>query len=118
MTIIVPLVALSVLAMIFLGSVQLSAKYTVEYRIADDSLQYFLFGLRLWTCPFTDILDIQIVSFLGTFIGFGLNLMSRPFGPYVLLRRRRGRFKSVLLTPPNAKIFVRRVQEKITPVAR
>ncbi|MEI9997340.1 MAG: hypothetical protein WDM91_22285 [Rhizomicrobium sp.] len=118
MDIIVPAVALLVLVVIVFGGTQLAAKYVIEYRIADDSLQYFLFGLRFWTCPFDDILDIKRVSFFGTFIVIGLNLMSRPFGPYVLLRRRRGCFKLVLLTPPNAESFVKLVRARITTAAK
>jgi hypothetical protein len=113
MDILSPLLVLPLLAVIFFGGVQLLSKYAVKYRIADDSLQYFLYGLRVWKCPIEDIVEIKIVSLFGIFIGWGLNLISRPFGPYVLLRRRHGRFKKVLLTPPNAEDFVERVRAKI-----
>jgi hypothetical protein len=118
MDIVGPLVALPILIVIVFGGAQLAGKYVVKYRITDDSLQYFWFGLNFWTCPFEDIVDIKIVSFFGVLFAFALNLMCRPFGPYVLLRRRRGRFKRVLLTPPNAQDFVERVRAKIPPPSR
>jgi hypothetical protein len=43
-----------------------------------------------------------------------LHLMNRPFAQYVLVRRRRGVFRWVLITPDQPEEFVRTIREKIS----
>ena len=47
------------------------------------------------------------------FVGFGLNMINRPFARYVLLRKRRGILRAVVITPDQPEIFVEKVRGKI-----
>lgn len=102
-----------VVAGIIFGGIQMLSKYAVLHEIKNDTVQYSLYGMRIWTCPLCDISEIKIVSVFDIFVIPTLNLICRPFGPYVILRRRGGRFKTVLLTPPDAKGFVEQVRTLI-----
>jgi hypothetical protein len=102
-----------IMAAILFGIPQFTAKYFTEYRIDDSSLQFLMFGACFWKCPLKDILDVKPTSFWKVLFGGGLNLMCRPFGPYILLHRRNGFFSYALLTPADASAFVNLLDAKI-----
>jgi hypothetical protein len=107
------LAALALLVIVF-GVGQIAGPYCGKYRITDDAIEFVMFGnLRVWRCSFEDISDIQPVSFARSFVLPALHLMNRPFAQYVLLRRRRGVFRFVLITPDRPQELVRMVREKI-----
>jgi hypothetical protein len=82
--------------------------------MTDHSIEFVLFGsFCVWRCPFNDIIDIRLISFVRLLTIVGLNLMNRPFAKYVLVRRRRGIFKAVAITPDQPQEFVRIVREKL-----
>jgi hypothetical protein len=102
-----------VLVVIVLGASQILGPRCGKYRVIDDSIELVMFGkLRVWRCSFEDISEIQLISFARSFIIPALHLMNRPFGQYVLLRRRRGVFRAVLITPDQPEEFVEIVRRK------
>jgi hypothetical protein len=96
--------ALTALLAIFLvvGS-QLAGPY-FGYRIA---------GFRVWKSSLDDISDIQTISFAGLWATPSLRLMNRPFARYVLVRKRSGICRAVVITPDNAEEFVKVVEQRI-----
>jgi hypothetical protein len=102
------------LFVIVLGTGQIVGPRSGKYRITGDSIEFVMFGsFRVWRCPFEDITDIRFTSFLGSFFSPALHLMNRPFAQIILIRRRRGIFRLVLMTPDHPREFVRIIQEKI-----
>jgi hypothetical protein len=107
------ILAVLVLLVIVLGGQQLVGPRIGKYRITDTSIQFILFGnWPVWNSSFDDILDIQSISFGRMLIAPSLHLMNRPFAQYVLVRKRRGIFRTVVITPDDAGKFVKLVQQK------
>jgi hypothetical protein len=107
------ILAIPVLLAIVLGGQQLVGPRIGKYRITDTSIQFILFGnLPVWTSSFDDILEIRSISFSRMLIAPSLHLMNRPFAQYVLVRKRRGIFRTVVITPDDAGKFVKLVQQK------
>jgi hypothetical protein len=108
------LVALAALLVILLGGGQLAGPHIGKYGITDNSIEYTMFGhFRVWKSSFDDISDVQIISFARLWITPSLRLMNRPFAQYVLVRKRRGVFRAVVITPNSPEEFVRLVQQRI-----
>lgn len=102
------------LAIVVLGVSQLAGPRCGKYRLTDDAIEFVMFGnLRVWRSSFKDISDIRSVSFARSFVLPALHLMNRPFAQYVLVRRRRGVFRWVLITPDQPQEVIRIVREKI-----
>jgi hypothetical protein len=102
------------LVVVVLGASQIAGPYCGKYRITDDAIEFVMFGnLRVWHSSFDDISDIRLVSFARSFVLPALHLMNRPFAQYVLVRRRRGLFRWVLITPDRPQEIVRTIREKI-----
>src|SRR5271166_6625394 len=95
------------LTVIVLGGSQLVGPRCGKYRITNDSIEFVLFGkLRVWRSFFEDIREIRLVSFSEMQTGLAIGLMNRPFAQYVLVRRRRGIFRAVVITPDQPQEFV------------
>jgi hypothetical protein len=115
MTIIAIVIAGLVLATIVLGTSQFFGPRCGKYRLR-DAIEFVMFGnLRVWRSSFTDISDIRPLSFAALFVYPALHLMNRPFGQCVLICRRRGVFRSVIITPDQPQEVVRFIREKIGP---
>jgi hypothetical protein len=103
---------------VVLGGSQFLGPHGAKYTITENSIELNIFGkFRVWRTSFQDISDIQIISFSNvlTTSRFGLSLMNRPFARrYVLVRRRRGIFRNVLITPDRPEELVKMVREKMT----
>lgn len=107
------LAGLALLAIVF-GASQIAGPYCGKYRVTDDSIEFVMFGnLRVWRSSFEDISDIRLISFTRSFVMPALHLMNRPFAQYVLVRRRRGVFRFVLITPDQPHELVRLVRQKM-----
>ncbi len=116
MTMIAIVIAGLVLVTIVLGASQFLGPRCGKYRLSDDAIEFVMFGkLRVWRSYFADISDIRPVSFGTLFVYPALHLMNRPFGQYVLIFRRRGVFRWVLITPDQPEEVVRFIREKIGP---
>jgi hypothetical protein len=104
---------LALLVVVFGGS-QIAGPYCGKYRITNDAIEFVMFGtLRVWHSSFEDISDIRLVSFVRLFVLPALHLMNKPFAQYVLVRRRRGVFRWVVITPDQPQEFVRIIRDKI-----
>jgi hypothetical protein len=112
------ILAVLVFLVIVLGGQQLVGPRIGKYRITDTSIQFILFGnLPVWKSSFDDILDIQSISFGRMLIAPSLHLMNRPFAQYVLVRKRRGLFRTAVITPDDAEKFVNLVRQKTGLIA-
>jgi hypothetical protein len=105
------------LVAIVLSASQILGPRCGKYRISDDSIEFMMFGkLRVWRCSFEEISEIRPISFARSFIIPALHLMNRPFAQYVLVRKRRGVFRAVLITPDQPEEFVQIVRQKTETV--
>jgi hypothetical protein len=111
------LVAMAALLVVFLGGGQLVGPHLAKYRITDDFIEYTIGGLRVWKSPLDEISDIQIIPFAKLWSTPSLRLMNRPFARYVLVTKRRGIFRAVILTPDDPQEFVKLVRQKIRPTS-
>jgi len=103
-----------VLVTFVLGVSQIVGPHCGKYRITNDSIEFVMFGrLRVWRSSFKDITAIRLISFARLFTILALNLMNRPFARYVLVRRRRGIFRAVVITPDQPEDFVKTVKQKM-----
>ena len=102
-----PILATAVLIIVVWGGSQMFGPLCAKYHLTDSAVEFVLFGtFRVWRAPFGDIADIERISFGRMFITPALGLITRPFGAYVLLRRHRGFFRAVLMTPPMIPIVL------------
>jgi hypothetical protein len=102
MTVIAIVIAGLVLATIVFGTSQFLGPRCGKYRLSDDAIEFVMFGaLRVWRSSFTDISDIRPISFCTLFVYPALHLTNQPFGQYVLICRRRGIFRRVVITQIN-----------------
>jgi hypothetical protein len=102
------------LVVIVFGGSQLMGPYFGKYAITNDSIEFVMFGkFHVWSATFEDITEIQPISFAQSMFVPALHLMNRPFAQYVLIRRRSGLFKKVLITPDEPEEFVRAVHQRI-----
>jgi hypothetical protein len=114
MTMVGYILAALALVTIVLGFGQIVGPYCGKYRITDDAIEFVICGnFRVWRSSFEDISDIRLVSFARSFMLPALHLMNRPFAQYVLVRRRRGMFRWVLITPDQPQELVRSIREKM-----
>ena len=114
MTMIENILAGLTLLLVVSGASQIAGPHCGGYRITDDAIEFVTFGtLRVWHASFEDISDIRLVSFARSFLLPALHLMNRPFAQYGLVRKRRGLFRWVLITPNQPQEFVRTIREKI-----
>jgi len=119
MTMIGNILAGLALLLIVFGASQIAGPHCGKYRITDDAIEFVTFGnLRIWRASFEDISDIRPVSFAQSFLLPALHLMNRPFAQYVLVRRRRGVFRWVLITPDQPQELVRTIRDRIGIQAR
>ena len=79
----------------------------IDYRLSPTEVQITLFGLAVRKISYTDIEDV----FMGS-VGAGEN-WARKFSGYVTIRRKRGTFRSVVITPDRPEDFVARLKERI-----
>jgi hypothetical protein len=102
------------LAVITLSAGQILGPRCWNYRLTSDSIEFVMFGrICVWRSPFRDISDIRPVSLMRLFTVFALSLANRPFfSRCVLVRSRRGVFRTVVMTPDQPQEFVRTIREK------
>jgi hypothetical protein len=79
------------------------------YRICPDRIQIVVLGLPLANIMLRDVTDIRKVSLLDTFNPGTLSLHNRLCGQWLLIRKNRGLFTRVLITPDNPDEFIETV---------
>ena len=99
---------------------QLFERYVINYRIAKDSIQFVLFGkIPLIQIQLANIAEIRKVSFKEATFQRGiegilvLRCGNRLWGQIILIRRKKGIFKTILITPDNADEFISKIRERM-----
>lgn len=90
-------------------------KLAVYYDLSDDRFRVFLFRLvPVFSVKISEISNVRKISFSETFgLGFfTLRLGSKMFGEMVLIEKRKGFFRSALITPDNAESFVAEIKNQ------
>ncbi len=109
---------LFLLAVVVTGSAfQLFARYLYNYKLTDDSIQLIALGaVPVMRIRFADISDVREVSFGQTLKSgpFTLRLGNRIIGGFVLVRKRKGLIRSVVLTPDDVPDFLRQIERRVT----
>jgi len=115
MTIAENIVAVMVLALIVLGGSQVLGPYCGRYTFDGSCIKFILFGsFRAWEVRVGDIEDIQEISVVSLFITPSLHLMNKPFGKYVLVRKKNGIIRNIVITPDDVSAFIGSVRQHIT----
>ena len=97
-----------------LGLAQLLGPRCGRYSVTNDAVELIVFGrFRVWKAFFDEISDIEVVSLARAMFSSTLHLVTKPFGPYVILRKNRGLFQSILITPEDAEVFVGIIKAKV-----
>ena len=115
--------AIPLMPVLMLFLVQTTGRYFYNYRIGRSGIDFLILGaFSSMRIGFRNIAEIKVASFedllfpwkLGTF--FAVSAGNRVFGEIVLIRKRKGFSRVVLITPDNAEDFVRIVRERITQI--
>jgi hypothetical protein len=105
------------LTVISAGLAQYGLRLLYNYRISDDCVQVVLFNLvPLRRVPFSNIAEIKKVT-RGevSWNPFSVELWgNRLFGQVVLIRKKRGLVRAMLITPDNADSFVQDTEAHLT----
>lgn len=116
----------SAITLIFL--MQYLGPFILYYKIGEKSFKiYFLSIVKIGEIKFTDIHEARIINIKTIFlIIFSLNdlmisyvnrpfgsCLFKPFGEYVLLQKKKGFFKRILISPEQPEQFLKLVQQKM-----
>jgi len=105
------------LAAFFLAA-QYGQPYIWGYRLSAEGVEFVVFGaIRVWLVRFADITIIREFPVWGLFFGpnarVALYLRNRIFGRNVLLRRKKGLIRQIVITPGEPAQFVRYVATRM-----
>lgn len=83
-------------------------RFVYDYRVKNHSIEFMLFrALPVYRIPVDNIDSIQKTSWLRLGIGgMTLRFGNRVFGTCVLVHRRSGLFRRIVITPKDADKFV------------
>lgn len=102
--------------------IQVIGRYIYNYRIGPSGIVFlFLMFFPTTRIGFRNIAEIKVVSYRecsswNRDMFFALRAGNRIFGKIVLIRKRKGFRRVVLITPDNAEEFVRIVREKLIQI--
>lgn len=98
-------------AALILVAVIYGFRFVYSYRVENRAVEIVLFHtLPVYRVPIDDIDRIQKASWGELGIGgVILRLGNRPGGQCVLIQRRTGRFRSIVVTPDDADGFISQV---------
>jgi hypothetical protein len=104
------LLSILLLALLF----QLFGRYLFDYALDPDGLSFRLFrSLRVLRIRYEDIAEIQLQTGIGlAFTFWSLHLNNRLLGSSLLLRKRRGLYRSVTLTPDAPERFAAELRRR------
>ena len=105
------------MAVLFVGFLLLPLRYIYDYEIEGDRIAVKLFSaIPVMRIRINDILEIRGCSFRELLMpSFALRLGNRVWGKGVVIRKKRGLFRTVIMTPDNPAGFIeeiRRIQLK------
>jgi hypothetical protein len=93
---------------------QILGRYVFRYRITKDSLQFVVFGkIPYMSIKLANIAEIREVSFKEATFQKPLvwRCGNRLWGKIVLIRRKKGIIKTILITPDNPDEFISEIRE-------
>jgi hypothetical protein len=103
-----------VLAAVACGAFQLLGRHLLKYRLTDDSVQVLLFGFApLLSIRYSDIADVRQVSFRETLRPSlsVLRLGNRIVGNILLIQKKTGIVRTILITPDDAGEYAGTIKE-------
>lgn len=78
-----------------------------DYAIEADGIRTRIFGITVSTIAIADITSVSKISWFEVVLcPIVLKLGNRPFAPGVLIRKSRGIFRKVIITPQNPDGFI------------
>lgn len=94
---------------------QVISRYIYNYKISKNSIKIVLFGkIPLFRIPFSNIMEIRKISFKEALSNdeyfLALRFGNRMWGECVLIRKKKGLFKVILITPDKADEFISKVR--------
>lgn len=106
-----------------IGLFQIGGRYLIKYRIDDKAVRILFFGvLSMKSVALKDIREVKRLSpkelYCDTFVlrspemFFAQRWGNRFWGEGVLISKKAGLFKNVLLTPDDVGTFVQTIQER------
>lgn len=110
-----PLIFLAMIPMgvVLFGGLQLFSHYLCEVRLGAAAVEFVILKrFVVWAIPRDEIMRFDKISFWEAAFTWAINLVNRPFGPYVLLHRDRGIFRKVIVTPRDADAFCNAFREQ------
>jgi hypothetical protein len=113
----IPVFAMIALLVLVIGSFQMFGEYLYDYNLSDTAVEFLVFRkIKVWSVPFNEITAIEPASWKDFFslkrMPFGF--VSHPLGKFILIKRSKGIFKHIIVTPNNQNEFVDNVRSKIT----
>src|SRR5260221_9550590 len=106
--------AAGLLVVVVLGFMQIAGPRLSYYRLSDTAIEVVLFRrFCIWQIRFREIGEIKPIFWIQILTTPALHLQNRPFAQYVLIRRVRGIFRYIFLTPDKPLRFIGSVQNKI-----
>jgi hypothetical protein len=81
-------------------------QYLYDVRLAAAAVEIAIFKrFVVFSIPYEEISAVETVSFVEAVFSFSLGLVNRPFGGLLLLHRKRGLFRRVLVSPSRSEEF-------------
>jgi len=109
---IIPLFVLSLILFF-----QYIGRFIYSYRTNGSGIKVVLFGfITTLSIEYADIVEIRKISFREACFGTGfltLRYGNRLWGDIVLIRKSRGFFHSIVITPDNTEEFISEVQRNL-----
>lgn len=114
--------AFVVLTPVTLFLMQYTHPLLYDYRMTDDAIVFVLFGgIPIKRIPFSNVANVRRASWwelvpcdnLET--ACALWVVNRPFRPLVVVRRKKGAVKAIVISPRDADGFVREVRRRMPP---
>jgi hypothetical protein len=115
-------IVFSIITLVFI--LQISGRFFQYYKLGENGIEIYFFFIRVSTIPYISIQDIRMINWGGVMINPGISYINRPlgsrlrkpFGEYVLLQKKNGLFKNVLISPDRPEDFVEFVNCKVHKV--
>lgn len=109
-----PATEILILAVVVIGWFRLFGYLVYDALLIETSIKFVLFRhIPLWKIPYSEIAEIRPIGIwpLLTLKSIPLFFVSRPGAPLVLIKRNRGIFKNIVITPIRPNDFVAAVQQ-------
>ena len=85
-----------------------------DYVIEAGHIKTRIFGITVVTIATVDIVSISKLSWAEVVLRpAALKLGNRPFAPGVLIRKKTGLFRNVIMTPPDTDGFIEQIRRTL-----